>query len=73
MDSSKAGPSIHCTSDVDLPCTLGVGGRGGGEAEYNYIVSHVSEKLALSTTEQPKLYVGQCNPMQLVDLQGNFT
>ena len=49
------------------------GGGGGGEAEYNYIVSHESEKLALSTTEQPKLYVGQCNPMQLVDLQGNFT
>ena len=30
MDSSKAGPSIHCTSDVDLPCTLGVGWGGGG-------------------------------------------
>ena len=51
----------------------GGGGGGGGEAEYNYVVSHESEKLALSTTEQPKLYVGQCNPMQLVDLQGNFT
>ena len=40
-------------------------------------MSHESEKLALSTTEQPKLYVGQCNPvcnpMQLVDLQGNST
>ena len=36
-------------------------------------MSHESEKLALSTTEQPKLsyiYVCQCNPMQqLVDLQ----
>ena len=29
MDSSKAGPSIHCISDVDLPCTLGGGGGGG--------------------------------------------
>ena len=47
-------------------------GRGGG-AEYNHIVSHESEKVALSTTEQPKLYVSQCNRMQLVDLQGNFT
>ena len=39
MDSSKAGPSIHCTSDVDLPCTLGVGwGGGGGEGRQNIII-----------------------------------
>ena len=38
---------------------------GGREEEAGYIIeSHESEKLALSTTEQPKLYVGQCNPMQ---------
>ena len=42
---------------VMLSC-LGGGGGGGGGREYNYVVSHESEKLALSTTEQPKLYVG---------------
>ena len=42
---------------------------GGRQNIIIIIVSHESEKLALSTTEQPKLYVGQCNPMQLVDLQ----